>query len=52
MGKGVCVYLGFAELAVVCVLLGWIFSVDEYLDIMKEKVDFFVGDLYWYLNFD
>ena len=52
MGKGARVYLGSAELAAVCALLGRIPSVDEYLDIMKEKVDPFAGDLYRYLNFD
>ncbi|MGD1804367.1 bifunctional aconitate hydratase 2/2-methylisocitrate dehydratase [Dapis sp. BLCC M126] len=52
MGKGARVYLGSAELAAVCALLGRIPSVDEYLEIMKEKVDPFAGDLYRYLNFD
>ncbi|MGB3511740.1 MAG: bifunctional aconitate hydratase 2/2-methylisocitrate dehydratase, partial [Microcoleaceae cyanobacterium] len=52
MGKGARVYLGSAELAAVCALLGRIPSVEEYLEIMKEKVDPFAGDLYRYLNFD
>ncbi|NEQ40827.1 MAG: bifunctional aconitate hydratase 2/2-methylisocitrate dehydratase [Okeania sp. SIO3I5] len=52
MGKGARVYLGSAELAAVCALLGRIPTVDEYLEIMKEKVDPFAGDLYRYLNFD
>ncbi|NET26935.1 bifunctional aconitate hydratase 2/2-methylisocitrate dehydratase [Okeania sp. SIO1I7] len=52
MGKGARVYLGSAELAAVCALLGRIPSVDEYLEIMKEKVDPFAADLYRYLNFD
>lgn len=52
MGKGARVYLGSAELAAVCALLGRIPSVEEYLEIMKEKIDPFAGDLYRYLNFD
>jgi aconitate hydratase 2/2-methylisocitrate dehydratase len=52
MGKGAQVYLGSAELAAVCALLGKIPTVDEYLAIMAEKVDPFNADLYRYLNFD
>ncbi|MGL4882874.1 MAG: bifunctional aconitate hydratase 2/2-methylisocitrate dehydratase [Waterburya sp.] len=52
MGKGAQVYLGSAELAAVCALLGKIPTVDEYMAIVKEKVDPFAGDLYRYLNFD
>ena len=52
MGKGARVYLGSAELAAVCALLGRIPTVEEYLEIMKEKVDPFAADLYRYLNFD
>lgn len=52
MGKGARVYLGSAELAAVCALLGRIPSVEEYLEIMKEKIDPFAADLYRYLNFD
>ncbi|MCL2923977.1 MAG: bifunctional aconitate hydratase 2/2-methylisocitrate dehydratase [Trichodesmium sp. MAG_R04] len=52
MGKGARVYLGSAELAAVCALLGRIPNVDEYLEIMQEKVDPFADDLYRYLNFD
>jgi aconitate hydratase 2/2-methylisocitrate dehydratase len=52
MGKGARVYLGSAELAAVCALLGRIPTVEEYLDIVSEKIDPFAGDLYRYLNFD
>jgi aconitate hydratase 2/2-methylisocitrate dehydratase len=52
MGKGARVYLGSAELAAVCALLGKIPTVEEYMAIVKEKVDPFAGELYRYLNFD
>ena len=52
MGKGAQVYLGSAELAAVCALLGKIPTVDEYMAIVKEKIAPFEGDLYRYLNFD
>ncbi|MBE9196529.1 bifunctional aconitate hydratase 2/2-methylisocitrate dehydratase [Synechocystis sp. LEGE 06083] len=52
MGKGAQVYLGSAELAAVCALLGKIPTVAEYLAIVSEKVDPFKADLYRYLNFD
>lgn len=52
MGKGARVYLGSAELAAVCALLGRIPTVDEYQAIVKEKVDPFADSLYRYLNFD
>jgi aconitate hydratase 2/2-methylisocitrate dehydratase len=52
MGKGARVYLGSAELAAVCALLGKIPTVEEYLSIVTEKIDPFKGDLYRYLNFD
>ncbi|MBL1173827.1 bifunctional aconitate hydratase 2/2-methylisocitrate dehydratase [Pantanalinema sp. GBBB05] len=52
MGKDAKVYLGSAELAAVCALLGRIPSVDEYLEIVTKKIDPFAGDLYRYLNFD
>ncbi|MEC4853926.1 MAG: bifunctional aconitate hydratase 2/2-methylisocitrate dehydratase, partial [Jaaginema sp. PMC 1079.18] len=52
MGKGAQVYLGSAELAAVCALLGKIPTVEEYLAIVGEKVDPFKGDLYRYLNFN
>lgn len=52
MGKGAQVYLGSAELAAVCALLGRVPTVEEYLDIVKTKIDPFAADLYRYLNFD
>jgi aconitate hydratase 2/2-methylisocitrate dehydratase len=52
MGKDAKVYLGSAELAAVCALLGRIPSVDEYMSIVKNKIDPFAADLYRYLNFD
>jgi aconitate hydratase 2/2-methylisocitrate dehydratase len=52
MGKGAQVYLGSAELAAVCALLGHIPTVEEYLEIVKIKLDPFAKDLYRYLNFD
>jgi aconitate hydratase 2/2-methylisocitrate dehydratase len=52
MGKGAQVYLGSAELAAVCALLGRIPTVEEYMDIVGKKIDPFAADLYRYLNFD
>jgi aconitate hydratase 2/2-methylisocitrate dehydratase len=52
MGKGAQVYLGSAELAAACALLGRIPTVDEYMDIVANKLNPFAGDLYRYLNFD
>jgi aconitate hydratase 2 / 2-methylisocitrate dehydratase len=52
MGTGAQVYLGSAELAAVCAMLGRIPQVDEYLAIMANKIDPFAEDLYRYLNFD
>jgi aconitate hydratase 2 / 2-methylisocitrate dehydratase len=52
MGKDARVYLGSAELAAVCALLGRIPTIEEYLEIVKNKIDPFAGDLYRYLNFD
>ncbi len=52
MGKGAQVYLGSAELAAVCALLGKIPTVEEYMEIVQKKVDPFAADLYRYLNFD
>jgi aconitate hydratase 2/2-methylisocitrate dehydratase len=52
MGKGARVYLGSAELAAVCALLGKIPTVDEYMAIVAQKVDPFKDDLYRYLNFN
>ncbi|MEX0270143.1 bifunctional aconitate hydratase 2/2-methylisocitrate dehydratase [Leptolyngbyaceae cyanobacterium UHCC 1019] len=52
MGKGAQVYLGSAELAAVCALLGKIPTVEEYLEIVTKKIDPFAADLYRYLNFN
>jgi aconitate hydratase 2/2-methylisocitrate dehydratase len=52
MGKDAKVYLGSAELAAVCALLGRIPSVEEYMEIVTKKIDPLAGDLYRYLNFD
>jgi aconitate hydratase 2 / 2-methylisocitrate dehydratase len=52
MGKGAQVYLGSAELAAVCALLGKIPTVQEYMDVVTAKIDPFAADLYQYLNFD
>jgi len=52
MGKGAQVYLGSAELAAVCALLGRIPTVEEYMEIVTKKIDPFSGELYRYLNFD
>jgi aconitate hydratase 2/2-methylisocitrate dehydratase len=52
MGKGAQVYLGSAELAAVCALLGKIPTKEEYMAIVSNKIDPFKGDLYRYLNFN
>jgi aconitate hydratase 2/2-methylisocitrate dehydratase len=52
LGNGAQVYLGSAELAAVCALLGRIPSRDEYLAIAAEKIDPIGAELYRYLNFD
>jgi aconitate hydratase 2 / 2-methylisocitrate dehydratase len=52
MGKDARVYLGSAELAAVCALLGRIPTVEEYKAIVSDKINPIAGDLYRYLNFD
>ena len=52
MGKDARVYLGSAELAGICALLGRIPTVQEYIDIVAKKIHPFADDLYQYLNFD
>ncbi|MEH2385179.1 MAG: bifunctional aconitate hydratase 2/2-methylisocitrate dehydratase [Nostoc sp.] len=52
MGKDARVYLGSAELAAVCALLGRLPTVQEYLDIVASRIHPFAQDLYQYLNFD
>jgi aconitate hydratase 2/2-methylisocitrate dehydratase len=52
MGKGAQVYLGSAELAALCSLLGFIPSKDQYLKFMNEKINNKSDEIYTYLNFD
>ena len=52
MGKNAQVYLGSAELAAFCSLLGYIPSKEEYLKLMAEKIDKKSDEIYTYLNFD
>ena len=51
LGKGAQVYLGSAELAAVCALIGHIPSLKEYQSITAKKIDPISNDLYKYLNF-
>ena len=51
MGKDAQVYLGSAELAAVCALLGKIPSVSEYHQVVKEKIAQHEENIYQYLNF-
>jgi len=52
LGKGAQVYLGSAELAAFCALLGYIPNKEEYLNLMSDKINAFAGDIYQYLNFN
>jgi aconitate hydratase 2/2-methylisocitrate dehydratase len=52
MGMGAQVYLGSAELAAVCALLGRLPSAKEYLDIVPKKLEGKKDDVYKYLNFN
>ena len=52
LGKGAQVYLGSAELAAVCALLGRIPTLIEYQKIAASKIDPFAENLYRYLNFN
>jgi aconitate hydratase 2/2-methylisocitrate dehydratase len=52
LGKGAQVYLGSAELAAVCALLGRIPNPKEYQRIAAEKIKPLSDELYRYLNFD
>ena len=45
-------FLGSAELAAVCALLGHIPTTDEYLEIASKKVSPLANEIYRYLNFD
>tara|TARA_Y100001968_G_scaffold331188_1_gene385042 strand:- start:4921 stop:7515 length:2595 start_codon:yes stop_codon:yes gene_type:complete len=52
LGKGAQVYLGSAELAAVCALLGYIPTPDEYQSIAAKKINPFAKEIYQYLNFN
>lgn len=52
MGKGAQVYLGSAELGAVCAKLGRLPSVQEYLQIVPQKLGQNTGKVYRYLEFD
>lgn len=52
MGKGAQVYLGSAELAAICALLGRIPTKDEYLELIPKKIEGKSEDIYKYLNFN
>ncbi len=52
MGKDARVYLGSAELAAVCARLGRIPTLQEYLQILGDKVSGDAASVYRYLNFD
>ena len=51
MGKDANVYLGSAELAAVCAILGRIPTFEEYMQYMGA-IDTMAGDIYRYMNFD
>ena len=52
MGMGSRVYLGSAELAAVCAVLGRLPSVSEYMSIVPEKLAGKEAQIYRYLNFN
>lgn len=52
MGKGAQVYLGSAELAAACALLGRIPSKQEYLNLIPKKIAGKEQQIYRYLNFN
>jgi len=52
MGKDARVYLGSAELAAVCALLGRMPTPQEYLDTVGDKLTKNADSIYKYLNFD
>ena len=52
MGKGAQVYLGSAELAAVCAMLGRLPTKEEYLEIVPNKIAGKEADIYKYLNFN
>ncbi|WP_096021258.1 bifunctional aconitate hydratase 2/2-methylisocitrate dehydratase [Campylobacter lanienae] len=52
MGMGAQVYLGSAELAAVCAMLGRLPSVEEYMKIVPAKLAGKEAEIYKYLNFN
>lgn len=52
MGKGAQVYLGSAELGAVCAKLGRLPSLEEYLQIVPQKLGENTEKIYKYLEFD
>ncbi|AGZ81839.1 bifunctional aconitate hydratase 2/2-methylisocitrate dehydratase [Campylobacter fetus] len=52
MGMGAQVYLGSAELAAVCAMLGRLPSVEEYMKIVPAKLAGKQDEIYKYLNFN
>ncbi len=52
MGKGAQVYLGSAELAAVCALLGKMPTREEYLKVVQDKINPLATEIYRYLNFN
>ena len=52
MGKDAQVYLGSAELAAFCSILGYIPTKSEYLTLMSDKINKNAGEIYQYLNFN
>ncbi len=52
MGMGAQVYLGSAELAAVCAMLGRLPNVDEYMKIVPAKLAGKESQIYKYLNFN
>lgn len=52
MGMGAKVYLGSAELAAVCALLGRLPSVSEYKKIVRDSLSLNKDQIYKYLNFN
>ena len=52
MGMGARVYLGSAELAAVCAVLGRLPSVSEYINMVPQKLAGKEAQIYRYLNFN
>ncbi|WP_345991237.1 bifunctional aconitate hydratase 2/2-methylisocitrate dehydratase [Sulfurimonas sp. HSL-1716] len=52
LGKDAKVYLGSAELAAVCAMLGYLPTKEEYLNIVPQKIGGKEDNIYKYLNFN